>query len=250
MTIPAYLPVYVLGCSIVIVVALLIGLSRALERAAWEKAQRARVMRTASFVLVGWFLAAVVLAWLEIYRGAPDRWPTIQYGIFIPIVFGLVGIARSATVARILDAVPQPWIVGVQLYRALGVIFIVLYASGRLPGLFAWPAGAGDVAVGLLAPLVAFACARSAAQSHRAVAVWNIVGIADLAVAVAAGFLTSPSPLQLFALDTPNELISSFPLVMIPIFLVPLSILLHTASLVKLHRERVGTSQGSHMATA
>jgi hypothetical protein len=63
---------------------------------------------------------------------------------------------------------------------------------------------------------------------------WNLLGIADLVVAMATGFLTSPSPVQLLALDRPNELISAFPLVMIPVFLVPLSLLLHLASLEKL----------------
>ena len=50
---------------------------------------------------------------------------------------------------RIIDVVPQPWIIAVQLFRALGVIFLILYANGQMPGLFAWPAGVGDVIVGL-----------------------------------------------------------------------------------------------------
>jgi hypothetical protein len=44
---------------------------------------------------------------------------------------------------------------------------------------------------------------------------------------VPAGFLTSPSPFQLFAFDLPNELIRQFPLVLVPVFLVPVSVLLH-----------------------
>ena len=55
---------------------------------------------------------------------------------------------------------PQSWVVGVQFYRVLGVIFLLLNAQGRLPSLFALPAGAGDIAVGLLAPIVALAYAR------------------------------------------------------------------------------------------
>ena len=51
------------------------------------------------------------------------------------------------------------------------------------------------------------------------------------------GFLTSPSAFQLFAFDLPNVLISQFPLVLIPVFLVPLSVLLHLASLTKLRRD-------------
>ena len=150
-------------------------------------------------------------------------------------------IWRSSTVSRIIDAVPQEWLVAVQLYRALGVIFLVLYFSGKIPGLFAWPAGLGDIAVGLLAPVVALAYARDPLANAGTVQMWNLFGIADLIVAVSTGFLTSPSPLQLFAFDNPNELPTVFPLVLVPVYLVPLSIVLHLASLTKLRRTALRT---------
>jgi len=98
---------------------------------------------------------------LGAYHAESDRIPTIQYGIFVPILIGGFLIWRSPSVRRVIDAVPQQWIVGVQAYRALGVIFLILYATDRLPGLFAWPAGLGDVLVGVLAPVVALAYARA-----------------------------------------------------------------------------------------
>jgi hypothetical protein len=67
-------------------------------------------------------------------------------------------------------------------------------------------------------------------------AAWNLFGLADLVIAVTMGMLSSPSPFQLFAFDLPNELISRFPLVLVPVFLVPVSLLLHLASLTKLRR--------------
>ena len=180
---------------------------------------------------------AVALASADAYRGTADRIPTIQYGILVPILIGGLLIWRSPRVARIIDAVPQHWLVGVQLYRALGVIFLILYAAGKLPGLFAWPAGLGDVLVGVLSPVVAIAYWRGPRENADLVSAWNLFGLADLVVAVTAGFLTSPSAFQLFAFDLPNELISQFPLVLIPVFLVPLSVLLHLASLTKLRRD-------------
>ena len=131
---------------------------------------------------------------------------------------------------------PQHWLIGVQLYRALGVIFLILYAAGKLPGLFAWPAGLGDVLVGVLSPVVAIAYWRGPRENADLVSAWNLFGLADLVVAVTTGFLTSPSAFQLYAFDLPNELISRFPLVLIPVFLVPLSVLLHLASLAKLRQ--------------
>lgn len=241
MTVPAYLPYYVLIGSIGIIAAVLFGLNQALVRANWQISERRRAIRTTAAVLIGWFALAVVLASLGVYRGASDRLPTIPFGILLPILIGSLLIRRSPALSRLIDAVPQPWIVAVQLYRALGVMFLVLYASNRLPGLFAWPAGAGDVAVGLLAPMVALAFVRNPQRHSGTVLMWNVFGIADLIVAVGTGFLTSPSPFQLFAFDHPNELISAFPLVLVPTFLVPtflvpLSVLLHFASLTKLGR--------------
>ena len=75
-----------------------------------------------------------------------------------------------------IAAVPQQWIVGVQLYRALGAIFLILYAAGKLPGLFAWPAGIGDIAIGFLAPVVGLAYARAPHKAAGVVAAWNVFG--------------------------------------------------------------------------
>ena len=171
------------------------------------------------------------------FRGATDRIPTIEFGIFVPIIVGLVWLWRSESAARLLDAVPQSWVVGVQFYRVLGVIFLLLNAQGRLPSLFALPAGAGDVAVGLLAPIVALAYARGVVGREVLVRGWNVLGLLDLAVAITTGFLTSPSAFQAFSFDAPNELISAFPLVMVPVFAVPLAVILHVSSLIKLSRD-------------
>lgn len=236
MTVPAYLPYYVLAGSAAMTAAIVAGVHQALARANWPTPGRHRVTRVATLVLTGWLGAAIALGFLGVYRAASDRLPTIQYGILVPLLIGGVLFWRSATVERLLDAAPQSWLVGVQGYRALGTIFLILYGAGRLPGLFAWTAGLGDVLVGVLAPIVAIAYARGPRENGDLVVAWNIFGLVDLLVAVTMGLLTSPSPWQLFAFAQPNELISAFPLVLVPTYLVPASVLLHLASLAKLRR--------------
>jgi hypothetical protein len=236
MCVPGYLPYYVLAGSAAIIAALLLGLRRALSRAAWSCDDQLRVIRISTAVLIGWFGIAFALGFFEVYRAVSDRIPTLPSGILVPILIGGLLIVRSSTMARMLDVVPQHWLIGVQLYRALGAIFLILYGTGKMPGLFAWPAGLGDVLVGVLAPVVAVAYARGPEKNGDLVSAWNIFGMVDLIVAVATGFSTSPSPFQLFAFDQPNELVSVFPLVLIPTYLVPVSVLLHIASLKKLRR--------------
>lgn len=235
MSAPNYVTYTILLSSIAIIVAALAGLRVAVTRAGWEEAQRIATLRMAAVVLPLWFVVALALSSAEVFRG--DRVPTIEFGIFTPVVIGLVWLWRSETAIRLIDAIPQSWLVGIQFYRVLGLIFLLLNAEGSLPSLFALPAGNGDVMVGLLAPVVAVAYARGVVGRELLVRGWNILGLLDLAVAITTGFLTSPSPLQMFSFDAPNELIDAYPLVLVPVFGVPLAVLLHVASLVKLGRE-------------
>jgi hypothetical protein len=49
---------------------------------------------------------------------------------------------------------------GIQAWRFAGFAFLALYAHHVLPGLFAWPAGLGDMAIGITAPWVILALIR------------------------------------------------------------------------------------------
>ena len=236
MTIPTYLPYFVFAGTAATLLAILYGLNRALADAAWPVADRTRAFRVSAVVLLGWLAVSIALAAMGAYHVDASAIPTMQYGIVIPILIGILLIWQSETVARIIDAVPQQWLVGVQLYRALGVIFIILYATGKLPGLFAWPAGVGDIAIGLLAPVVGFAYARAPSDTAGLVQAWNVFGILDLVVAVTTGFMTAPSLLQPIEVQPNSDLMTVLPMVLIPVYLVPLFIVLHLASLAKLHR--------------
>jgi len=196
--------------------------------------------RAVTAVLVVWLGIDVALGVAGVFAASPTTWvPFIALGIALPIVLGILLLSRPGAVRRFVDSIPLQRLIGVQVYRAAGVIFLIAWASGRMPAVFALPAGMGDIAVGLAAPLVA-ARVRSglngpdAATTRRVATTWNLLGIADLVVAVALGFLSSPSHFQLLASDLPNALITRMPYVLIPAFAVPLSILLHVAALGRL----------------
>jgi hypothetical protein len=152
--------------SISIIAAVLAGLRAAVSHTDWQQSRRIATLRMATVLLPLWFAAAVALSYAGAFRGAPSSPPTVEFGIFVPIIIALVWLWRSPAAMRLLDAVPQSWLVGLQFYRVLGAIFLVMYAQGRMPAAFALPAGAGDVAVGLLAPIVAVVYARGFAGAR------------------------------------------------------------------------------------
>jgi len=80
--------------------------------------------------------------------------------------------------------------------------------------------------------------------------VWNVFGILDLVIAVTTGFMTAPSLLQPIEVQPNSELMTVLPMVLIPVYLVPLSIMLHLASLAKLRRAVSQTAGGKNIARA
>ena len=241
MALPAspFLSIAVLGSEAAVGLMVLFGLFLARSRLDSSDAAARRVVYLIAGCLVAWFLAAVWLARAGLFRAVVDGPipPTITYGINLPILIGIAWVLSSRAFGRVLAAVPQHWLIGVQVYRTLGVIFLVSHANGLLPGVFAIPAGYGDILVGLAAAIVAYLYARKGLAPRRAVVGWNVLGIVDLLMAVTIGFLSSPGQFQILSLGEPNEMISAYPLVMVPVFAVPLSVLLHVCSLTKLSRE-------------
>ncbi len=228
-----FLSFVIVGADIIIAFVLLFGVHRALLGLGRTKADRVRIVSILGIVLFGWLGLALFLGWQGIFRSALNQQvPYIALAIGIPILVGALFIWGSKQVREIIAALAQSQLVAFQFYRVLGVTFLVLYAAGQLPGIFALPAGLGDVMVGLTALMVGARAARS--DNEQLVSLWNWLGISDLVIAVATGFLSAPTRFQIFSLDAPNVLIGSFPLVMVPIFAVPLSIVLHLASLSKI----------------
>jgi hypothetical protein len=54
---------------------------------------------------------------------------------------------------RAAEAASLPALIGVQVYRVLGVLFVILLTLGQLPAHIAKPAGWGDIFIGITGPI-------------------------------------------------------------------------------------------------
>ena len=190
------------------------------------------------FVLL-WFGVALFLGYQNFFKATFDGPlpPYILYGIMGPLFLFAPVVFWSNAFGRILDQFAQEILVGYQSYRMLGILFFVAYGASLLPAIFTYPAGIGDILTGLFALLTALVYWRHKLAAAGLVRIWNYFGIADLMLAVSLGFLSSPGIFLILSTDAPNEMITAYPLVLVPVFAVPMSILLHFASLRKLRRD-------------
>ncbi|HEX4247230.1 MAG TPA: hypothetical protein VH008_05135 [Pseudonocardia sp.] len=223
-------PTYLSALTVVGVLGILgltcLALYRGAERAGLGR-RRAVLAGTVSAVLLGgWCIASAVIAghgWYFTKLGEGPPW--LPIAVVATLLAALAAtriplVASALTAPGALERVALP-----HTFRLAGAAFLIMMALGNLPALFALPAGLGDMATAVAAVFVA----RGA--SHRSAVWFNVLGIADLVVALALGTLTG---FQLVDVTPSAQAITELPLALIPTVAVPVLIALHLISLRQL----------------
>lgn len=178
--------------------------------------------KVATGLLGVWFVFSLVGSALHLYTNGPKQ-PPLPLGVaaLMPLALFLAWFMLSTEFRKFALSLSPSILTFVQSWRIAGFTFLALSAYGILPGLFALPAGWGDIAIGATAPLVALGLAT---PGHRkSFILWQILGIADLVTAVSIGTLVSvlnPHAITAGAMTV-------LPMSMIPTFAVPLFLILH-----------------------
>jgi hypothetical protein len=195
---------------------------------------------------VRWFIRAVLAVWFLFVLGLggaglmarPPGAPPIPIliGAVVPVFLYVVAYRVWPAFRASVIALDLSLATAMQGWRAGGLGFLALYAHGILPAAFAYPAGLGDIAIGVTAPWITLALARRPGFAvSRGFAVWNLLGILDLVVAVSIGGLISA-----LASSAPGEVttqpMARLPLVLVPAYLVPLFVILHLTALFRADR--------------
>jgi hypothetical protein len=245
--IPSLVTLVTVATALIIPVAVWQIVSRGATRADLTPAVRRRVQVGTAVFLGGWALLALVLAPPASSLVGQDPYTlTLLIPAFATggIGLALALIAASPALRRALDGASLPALVGVQFYRVLGLQFVILAALGQLPDRFAQPAGWGDVAIGLAAPLVALAIARGASHARATGIAWNLLGLLDLFVAVGMG--TGMLPMLTGARLPAAAAMGVYPLILVPTFAVPVAVLLHLVALRRLRHSRHPVTGATH----
>src|SRR5262249_27222756 len=222
--------------SVCRIAPLALGLWLGLEHTSLTPGQRRATWLAIIIPDTLWFAVAWSAAVNGIFRPGTTPLPVLPSAILLPVIIGAPLLLFSKRIGQVLDAMPASWLVALQLYRVFGSWALAAWLGGALPGVFALPAGIGDVLTGLFALPAAIAVATGTAEGRRAATLWNILGLADFAVAITMGMITSPGPLQLIVPDVQSIGAGDYPSVLTPAFVVPSSILLHVLSLRQLRR--------------
>lgn len=191
-------------------------------------------------LIVVWFLLALFASAAHLFENNANR---IGIGVAIaavaPLIVFSLWFAASENFRKFTLSLNPRILTAAQVWRIIGFTFLLLEARGALPAIFALPAGYGDMFIGATASLVAWQLANP--QRRNSFIAWQLLGIADLVVAVGTGTtagLLDPHGVSMAAMTV-------LPLSLIPTFLVPLFLIFHVISIAQARTWKT-SSEGSH----
>jgi hypothetical protein len=243
---PAYIWAIIIAGVIAILAEACLVLYGGAERAGLGRRRAALLTGGAAAVFGGWFAASAVIAdhgWYHTRLGHQVPWLPVSVAGFLVLLLVLRRIpvvARALTGPGMASRLQLP-----HSFRALeGLAFLIVMALGHLPALFALPAGLGDVAAGIAAPLVMRRLAQG--RGRRAGLWFTAFGLADLVTALTLGGLCG---LQVISVSPSATPIAGLPLALIPTVGVPLLLALHITSVSELAKGwRAGSPAGRGIA--
>lgn len=181
-------------------------------------------------VASAWLLLALLVGSSGVLASVPPLFPQV-------VLFGLTGILlllfwKSLVCRRWALSVDIRALVLVHVSRFVGIYFLVLYSRGELPYAFAVPGGWGDIAVAATALGVSTVSPTSGAVPWRVFFLWNVFGLIDILLVVAAAArLGMADPESMSAL-------TKLPLSLLPTFLVPIIVSSHIIIFARLLASR------------
>ena len=186
---------------------------------------------------ITWLVLVLFLGARGAFVAAPGAPPlALLIGLVAPLSLFLIGYRTIPSLRDFILSADLRIIVGIQAWRWAGLGFLTLYTYRILPGIFAWPAGLGDMAIGATAPFVLSSLLRRPGYAaSRGFLAWNLSGILDLTVAVSIGALVPLLAPNLFGSVT-SAPTTRLPLVLIPTYLVPMFLMLHLSAIFQARR--------------
>jgi hypothetical protein len=220
--------------TLIFAILLLRVIQNGINGTEWPEEKKQRVYLRLVIVLLIWFVVFSIAS----VSGFTENWKLfpLNFGpiIIIPLIAILFAVFSKNT-TDILQHISPKTIINLHVFRVLvEIVLWMLFIQQALPIQMTFEGRNFDVLTGITAPLVAYFFSAN----RRAMIVWNFLGLGLLVNIVAIAILSMPTPLQIFTNEPANTIVTKFPYVFLPGFLVPLAYGLHFLSLKQLLRKQ------------
>jgi hypothetical protein len=205
----------------------------ALAKASLPAERQQRIIRIVTITLIIWAVLVSILSQLGMI-GNFELFPfNIAPLLFIPLI-SILFFTFSKTMTEILTHLQPHQLIRLQVFRVfVEVLLWMLFIQNLLPVQMSFEGRNFDILAGITAPIVAWLAHRNKV-SKTFLVLWNIACLGLLINIVTIAILSMPTPFQYFTNEPSNTIVTVFPIVLLPTFLVPLAYMLHFFSLRQL----------------
>ncbi|QOI96568.1 MAG: hypothetical protein HRU69_03270 [Flammeovirgaceae bacterium] len=202
----------------------------ALTKTGWTEERQKRVQVQTMLIIILW---AVVVA-VGSFTGFTQRFDLFPANLapmlLIPLA-GMLVITFSKSTGQLLQVVPIKTLTYLQVFRVFVEILLwMLFLQNIIPVQMTFEGLNFDIVAGITAPVMAYFFSGN----KKVMIVWNIVCLGLLINIVTIAILSTPTFLRVFMNEPANTIVTVFPFIFLPAFLVPLAYGLHFLSLRKL----------------
>ncbi|MDD1443858.1 hypothetical protein MEO93_26630 [Dolichospermum sp. ST_sed3] len=196
----------------------------------WQKEKKRKVRNRIIIGLVVWAIIISAVS-LSGFSGEFELFPlNIMPFVIVPLITTLILLFHKDTNA-LLSKINLKVLTRLQAFRVfVEIVLWLLFIQNLLPEQMTIEGRNFDIIAGITSLLAA----RFILNSRRLMIVWNIIGLALLINIVSIAILSMPTSLRIFENEPANIIITQFPFIVLPTFLVPLAYILHFLSLKKL----------------
>jgi len=191
-------------------------------------------------MLIIWFIVILLLSLNQFFvpvRGEPPL--NILLSALLSIGVFFLAYWRADKFRNFVLNIDMRFLIMLHSWRMLGMGFVMLYMLDQLPPLFAFLAGFGDAATAIAAVFLTYALfIRAEGVSKKTIWRWNAFGLVDFIIAVSIGILTQTDALFFSASGISSDLMTVYPFVLVPAFLVQVFTITHIIIFLQLRHSK------------
>ncbi len=208
-------------------------IKKAIMATPWTDEKKKKVYRLLLMSIIVWAMVVAVGS-LSGFAGRFELFPfNIMPFVLIPLLTVIILLFQTDT-NSIIEQINLKAITQLQVFRVfVEIILWLMFIQHLLPVQMTFEGSNYDILAGITSLLAA----RFLFPSRNWMIAWNIAGLGLLINIVSIAILSMPTSLRLFDNEPANTIVTQFPYIILPTFLVPLAYILHFISLKKLLRK-------------
>ena len=161
--------------------------------------------------------------------------PLVLLYCTIPLALFLFTVVINLKVFnRFLEQIRLEDLVGIHIFRLIGVFFLLLTHHNALPKFFAIIAGSGDIITAITSIFVVKAIRQKQENAKTLTLIWNTFGFADIVFTAVTAILLTKLSIDNGTMGV--DALAMFPFCFIPAFAPPIIIFLHVTIFKKIKK--------------